>query len=72
MVFALITPRRPVTVGAVLAASDHECGGEQYGVLVVVSQHVVVAAGISSGSQCSMTGVTKAVVCAILSVGWCI
>ena len=23
-------------------------------------------------SQCSMTGVTKAVVCAILSVGWCI
>ena len=23
-------------------------------------------------SQCSTTGVTKAVVCAILSVGWCI
>ena len=23
-------------------------------------------------SQCSMTGVTKVVVCAILSVGWCI
>ena len=23
-------------------------------------------------SQCSMTGVTKAVVCVILSVGWCI
>ena len=22
--------------------------------------------------QCSMTGVTKAVVCVILSVGWCI
>ena len=27
---------------------------------------------ISRSSQCSTTGVTKAVVCAILSVGWCI
>ena len=27
---------------------------------------------ISHSSQCSMTGVSKAVVCAILSVGWCI
>ena len=27
---------------------------------------------ISHSSQCSTTGVTKAVVCAILSVGWCI
>ena len=27
---------------------------------------------ISRFSQCSTTGVTKAVVCAILSVGWCI
>ena len=27
---------------------------------------------LSHSSQCSMTGVTKAVVCAILSVGWCI
>ena len=27
---------------------------------------------ISCSSQCSTTGVTKAVVCAILSVGWCI
>ena len=27
---------------------------------------------ILPSSQCSMTGVTKAVVCAILSVGWCI
>ena len=26
----------------------------------------------SHSSQCSMTGVTKAMVCAILSVGWCI
>ena len=26
----------------------------------------------NSSSQCSMTGVTKAVVCVILSVGWCI
>ena len=27
---------------------------------------------ISRSSQCSTTGVTEAVVCAILSVGWCI
>ena len=27
---------------------------------------------ISRSSQCSTTGVTKVVVCAILSVGWCI
>ena len=27
---------------------------------------------IAHSSQCSMTGVTKAVVCATLSVGWCI
>ena len=26
---------------------------------------------ISRSSQCSTTGVTKTVVCAILSVGWC-
>ena len=27
---------------------------------------------ISHSNQCSMTGITKDVVCAILSVGWCI
>ena len=27
---------------------------------------------ISRSSQCSTTGVTNAVVCAIISVGWCI
>ena len=27
---------------------------------------------LSRSSQCSTTGVTKAVVCVILSVGWCI
>ena len=27
---------------------------------------------ISRSSQCSTTGVTKAVVCVILSLGWCI
>ena len=27
---------------------------------------------VSRSSQCSTTGGTKAVVCAILSVGWCI
>ena len=37
---------------------------------------IPVARGPSSkdfrSSQCSTTGVTKAVVCVILSVGWCI
>ena len=32
--------------------------------------HTITA--ISRSSQCSTTGVTKAVVCVILSVGWCI
>ena len=27
---------------------------------------------ISRSSQCSMTGLTKAMVCTVLSVGWCI
>ena len=27
---------------------------------------------LSRSSQCSTTGVTKAVICAILYVGWCI
>ena len=27
---------------------------------------------ISRSSQCSTTGVTKAVICVILSMGWCI
>ena len=31
-----------------------------------------VVRAISLSSQCSTIGVTKAVVCAILSVGWCI
>ena len=31
-----------------------------------------VLSQISRFSQCSTTGVTKAMVCAILSVGWCI
>ena len=34
--------------------------------------HVASLGMISRSSQCSTTGVTKAVVCAILSVGWCI
>ena len=36
------------------------------------SEMVLSGKAISRSSQCSMTGVTKAVVCAILSVGWCI
>ena len=34
--------------------------------------HGVDPWAISRSSQCTTTGVTKAVVCAILSVGWCI
>ena len=49
-------------------------------VLVIVFAHfgmsvllfVCVQVAISRSSQCSTTGVTKAVVCVILSVGWCI
>ena len=32
----------------------------------------VCTSAISHSSQCSTTGVTKVVVCVILSVGWCI
>ena len=35
-----------------------------------ISRHTTIY--ISRSSQCPTTGVTKAVVCAILSVGWCI
>ena len=40
--------------------------------LVCCRSHGVDHWAISRSSQCSTTGVTKAVVCAILSVGWCI
>ena len=44
--------------------------------LYLLSQNVHVKSlligAISRSSQCSTTGVTKAVVCDILSVGWCI
>ena len=33
---------------------------------------VICYLSVSRSSQCSTTGVTKAVVCVILSVGWCI
>ena len=49
---------RAFTHGAMGSRIDPSCGGPI--VLFLVS------------SQCSTTGVTKAVVCAILSVGWCI
>ena len=41
-------------------------------IIVLVVSVVVVTVAISRSSQCSTTGVTKAVVCVILSVGWCI
>ena len=34
--------------------------------------YTFIMLGISRSSQCSTTGVTNAVVCVILSVGWCI
>ena len=40
-----------------------------------VSKHNIVtrrSSVVSRSSQCSTTGVTKAVVCDIPSVGWCI
>ena len=37
-----------------------------------ITVFVTPAVDISRSSQCSTTGVTKAVLCAILSVGWCI
>ena len=40
-------------------------------VIFIVILHLIVIT-ISRSSQCSTTGVTKAVVCVILSVGWCI
>ena len=36
------------------------------------SLNLVIPLNSSRSSQCSMTGITKVVVCAILSVGWCI
>ena len=40
--------------------------------VVCVCVYIYIYIYISRSSQCSTTGVTKAVVCAILSVGWCI
>ena len=51
---------------AVLWSGSHASGVRQ---LVF---HGLVSFNGSRSSQCSTTGVTKAVVCAILSVGWCI
>ena len=39
---------------------------------VTIAFYMYIKVAISRSSQCSTTGVTKAVVCAILSVGWCI
>ena len=36
------------------------------------NRSLMVDPGISRSNQCSTTGVTKAIVCAILYVGWCI
>ena len=47
--------------GAIGCRIDPSCG-----------EPIAFRAQISRSSQCSTTGITKAVVCAILSVGWCI
>ena len=39
---------------------------------IMSSSGTVVFEILSHSSKCSTTGVTKAVVCVILSVGWCI
>ena len=36
-----------------------------------VSDHGAMGCQINPSSQCSTTGLTKATVCAIMSVGWC-
>ena len=41
-------------------------------VVVVLLLLLLILFMVSRSSQCSTTGVTKDVVCAILSVGWCI
>ena len=38
----------------------------------LISSKEYFICAISRSNQCSTTGVTNAVVCAILSVGWCI
>ena len=38
----------------------------------IYSTALITHKAISHSNQCSMTGVTKAMVCAILSVRWCI
>ena len=40
--------------------------------LALSKRELLIFRFISRSKQCSTTGVTKAVVCAILSVGWCI
>ena len=46
--------------------------GDRRGECVTTDSFSTAHWAISRSSQCSMTGVTKAVVCVILSVGWCI
>ena len=53
------TKERDVAHGAMGRRIDPSWGGP-------------IELSISRSSQCSTTGVTKAVVCVILSVGWCI
>ena len=43
-----------------------------YGVRHMVKDHSDSERAISRSNQCSTTGVTKVVVCSILSLGWCI
>ena len=45
------------------------CGGSRFPLLL--SEYVFILSDARS-SQCSTTGATKAVVCVILAVGWCI
>ena len=45
---------------------------EQLHSSLICGSDAAITIATSRSSQCSTTGVTKAVVCIILSVGWCI
>ena len=44
-------------------------GSDSVGAGIVLLEHVMLVIAISRSSQCSTTGVTKTVVCVILSIG---
>ena len=56
----------------ILASGSHDRGFAYGAMGCQINPSWWTYRAISHFVQCSMTGATKAVVCAILSVGWCI